>query len=383
MSSFDPDFTVTVGGQDVTDHCMSWTLNDVEEGMSTLRVTIANPDLKFSGKFKTESQVSIRFGRKDKGQSPKVTMTIKDKSEDYPTGVPTISVTGYDCTEKMTGTNHSGNSKKDAKIEDILKAPIEGAGLSAKVEGVAGPEKLPEHWSVHNMSAYQVARHAMSHTKAKSDSGGAQSSAPIFGQKATSLGKTFPKADSVAGHSAGDSPIDKQLADMGDTQINSVNRRAASVSITGKLALVGVPQLQAKKCVSIQGVGPEASGKWYCRSVEHSWSANGGYRTSCSLLRGGVGKNAGGKDWQPVVMYAEIYEKNQVYVGPRKIDGDSQATFTYGQGQEVTHFSWSINTQNNRSGGEKGKRRGLYINKAKEVADEETKMSYSGGGASA
>ena len=56
---------------------------------------------------------------------------------------------------------------------------------------------------------------------------------------------------------------------------------------------------------------------------------------------------------QSVIAYADIYKEKTVYVGPRKLDDESQAEFTYGDGTYVQHFMYKKSTQDSKRGGEK------------------------------
>ena len=42
----------------------------------------------------------------------------------------------------------------------------------------------------------------------------------------------------------------------------------------------------------------------------------------------------------PVVAHADIYKPNTVYVGERKLDGESQESFTFGDGTYVISFAY-------------------------------------------
>ena len=48
---FQPDFVITIGGRDVTNWTEHWHLQDIEDGISSLEVTLGNEDYMFSGAF--------------------------------------------------------------------------------------------------------------------------------------------------------------------------------------------------------------------------------------------------------------------------------------------------------------------------------------------
>jgi hypothetical protein len=54
-----------------------------------------------------------------------------------------------------------------------------------------------------------------------------------------------------------------------------------------------------------------------------------------------------------VIAYADIYKDKTVYIGPRKLDDESQAEFTYGDGTYVQHFMYKKSSQDGRRGGDK------------------------------
>ena len=53
----------------------------------------------------------------------------------------------------------------------------------------------------------------------------------------------------------------------------------------------------------------------------------------------------------PSVLYAKIYEKNKVYLGPRKIDDSPQATFNYGDGKYIMSFHYKKDSKAAERGG--------------------------------
>lgn len=108
---FDPDFVITINGQDVTHYVYEWKLDDNEK-KSTLTVTIKNPDQKFSGVFDTGQQVTIIFGYVG-NMGENVTMNIKKLTESYSVNEPHdfIKVVGYHGLDNLEKSNVSTAGK--------------------------------------------------------------------------------------------------------------------------------------------------------------------------------------------------------------------------------------------------------------------------------
>lgn len=82
--------------------------------------------------------------------------------------------------------------------------------------------------------------------------------------------------------------------------INSLRNASAAAGAgkeTASIALIGYPSLKGKGTIEITGVG-KGSGKWYCKTVVHTWDTEHGYITTAELTRGdggdGGGESAGG-----------------------------------------------------------------------------------------
>lgn len=72
----------------------------------------------------------------------------------------------------------------------------------------------------------------------------------------------------------------------------------ASKKETAQILLRGYPKLRGKTCIEVTGVG-KGSGKWYCKTVIHTWSTEAGYITQASLTKGkggGGNNNPGGSE---------------------------------------------------------------------------------------
>jgi hypothetical protein len=62
----------------------------------------------------------------------------------------------------------------------------------------------------------------------------------------------------------------------------------------------------------------------------------------------------------PIVTYADIYKENTIYVGERKIDGESQAEFTYGDGTYVINFAYRKSNPDAMKGAKKAAKKSQF-----------------------
>jgi hypothetical protein len=157
--------------------------------------------------------------------------------------------------------------------------------------------------------------------------------------------------------------------------IRNNQKKAGNTVISGTLECIGHPGIEAKKCITVLNVGSEASGKWYVKKCSQRYNVKSGYHTFCELMRATLGKD-GQPIEQPVVMYANIYEKDSVTIKCRDVDAESQATFTFGQPPEggdelLIDFTYSIKLQRGRGAGEQIKSKGWAINEANKLQKNE------------
>jgi hypothetical protein len=371
--TYTPNFYIQINGHDFTKTVTSWQLDDVDDGISTLNVTLANPDGIIAGYIRTETDVTLRYGYWDGRMSQPVTMKIKDLSEKYPTnGGMTISFTAYDCTERLVGLTHAGNSAGGTKTHEGIESLLDGAGIKPEVK-LESPEKLPEKLSLHNMTSHAAIRWLMGISKCKGSSGPTAGENPIAGQKEGNAGDKFKQAESVTGDRSSEGLLNASYPELDDIRVKNKKKKAGSSVITGRLEIVGHPGIEAKKCVTVLNVGSQASGKWYVKKSSQKYSEGQGYTTICDLLRASVGKD-GKPVEQPIVLYAKIYQKDTAFVGCREIDAESQATFIYGQPEEnsdelTISFSWSIKLQQSRGAGEAAKTKAWAANQARKVQE--------------
>ena len=376
-----PDFSLTINGQDVTKLCISWQLDDVEEGISTVTAEIGNPEGMLSGYLRTESEITLRYGYWNGKMSKPVTMKIKDKEEGFHTSKAcSIRVVGMDCTERLTGTTFAGSTEVDPKIVDTLDSLFKSGKIKGKIE-LEEPKKGPEKIPMHNKTAHAGINWIMGMAKCKkSAQGGGET--PIRGQKPGELKGNFPKADSsMGGRIMAD--LNAVANEITENQMNQREKKAGNTTIYGHLECIGLPGLEAKKCVTVENVGSEGSGKWYVKKSSQRWGVDSGYHTMCELMRATVGKD-GKPIEQPIIMYANIYEKDSATIKCRDVDGESQYTFVFGQPEEegdemLIDFRWGVKLQKGRAAGEHLKIAGFQSNKWVQEEKKESKKdgSYS------
>lgn len=383
-NKFQPDFIAMIAGQNVTNWCSNWELNDVEDGMSTLTIEIKNEDGQFSGLAKIDEKVSLNFGYEN-DMSGKCEMNIKKFTEGYTTnnGMKVIAV-GVDCTEKLSGNGGSGNFNKGVEATDAIKKLFESAGIKCDLKGMKSPKKSAKFkYALHNMRLDHAIAQMMDRCGASGGGGGGGGDNPISSQE----GASAPGSSSIEPNKGACNPGGKRLGlgsegvcDADQNKNNQQSNEASSVTINGSLQLKGVPILKAKQCVDIQGVGEVFSGKWYVKNVHQKWSVEGGYHTSASLLRGGLGKGGGGGGGkQPMVFHANIYKSGSATCGERQINGDSQGTFTFGDGTTVVSFEGHVEVQQSRGGGEKTKSQNFKHDDPKSALKGKADKVFSGG----
>lgn len=245
--SYTPNFYITINGYDFTKFTRAWQLNDVDDGISTITVTLVNPDGVISGYIRTETELTLRYGYYDGSMSKPVTMKIKDLTEKYPTKHGSeIIVTAYDGTERLVGLTHAGNSTPDMKLEDAIKSLGDGVKLKMDIQA-KGPDKPPEKIPLHNMSSHSAVRWIMGHMKCTKEGGGGGEDNPIDGQKEYDAGSGFKSAESVTGDRNPRSMLEAKKKELADIWIKNNKKKAGDSVITGRLEVVGHPGLEAKK----------------------------------------------------------------------------------------------------------------------------------------
>jgi hypothetical protein len=349
----DPSWIISVGGGSITD-CLEWEMTEQEKESSHLTVSIGNPEMRNSGKYKYGKEMEIRFGY-DGMMSEPAHFKVAEVTERYPTGKgPIITVTGKDASQKMGGGGNKGNhSKKGEDSKEALKKALEAQGL--KLEGDAQGTKDGCGTAAMNESDRALAfrlGNGMSGGMSDTSGGGAGPISPLAGDSNGSAGDadrsggfTYPAAAKWAG--------DGKAGEADKNRGKNHGGRQSQDQVKGKLVLKGFPALRAKRTVTVLGVGPEASGEYYVKKCTHSWKPGQGYLTSAELSRGGTGPGGVGGS-PPMVMYADIWKKDTMYLGTRQTNAGAQCIFTYGEGRHLIEFEMKVAPQENRGGGEGG-----------------------------
>ena len=375
IPQYHPDFVITIGGQDVTQYVDEWTLDDTEKSISTISATIENKDMRFSGKFTPGSDIEFRFGQVGQ-MSDKISMRLMKLSEKYEKSLM-ITVTGMDDSQKLTQTQCRGCEK--GSPNKIIKKLAEKSGVknvdaktsdSEKSKDKMAPQILLQSGINTRDAMFILANNSVS--KDAKEGGSQPHDQTDTKTKSGEKGAEVKNAQMQSGLSG------KKKVD--ENRLKNAKNRAKSDTITAEIHLIGYPLLKAKANITVLNVGPFASGDWYVQSVHHTWGKKGGYLTNAKLIRGGLGKKGGKSTPAPVVLYADIYKKDSVYVGPRKTDAASQATFYFGDGNHVLSFNWSMNAQNTRSAGKEDQGKFLNPNNKKKPKDSPSSNKDSGGG---
>lgn len=139
-----------------------------------------------------------------------------------------------------------------------------------------------------------------------------------------------------------------------DARARNHEKHAASETITATLDIRGFPTLRAKRDITIANAGPAISGQYYIKKLRHGWQRGQGYlTTSIDMIqsKGQDGDRSG--DCAEPVIYGDLYDRGEIYVGPRKIGKQSQVTLTWGDGNWIIGLNWKFDAQSNRGGNEK------------------------------
>jgi hypothetical protein len=356
-----PDFALTIGGTDVTNYTEEWELIEVDDGVSTLTVTIVNHDGKFGGKFKGEDKVELRWGIGG-SMGPKVTLIARDISENYTVRGLHVIVTAYDGSAKLSGASGRGKFDTNSAIQS-LKACAEMGDMNVvgldKCKDPLTPEGKNQELCNERLTAAMRRLAQQVHVPARVKMGGkGNPKKPIKALPQPKSAKFTGRVTNgtLAARSGGMAKAAEEN-DMNSFAKNfgsQVTDSGASTTIRGTALLIGVPNTKAKKGITINNVGGHFSGKWYVRGVSHTWSVGRGYHTRCELLRSSLGED-GEKGDQPIIQSANIYSSGgkEMYVGPREIDAGSQATYTFGQNEHLlVDFKGTISTQAGVEAGE-------------------------------
>jgi hypothetical protein len=394
-AKYQPDFTLTIGGTDVTNYTEQWELQDVEDGIASLTVTIINRDGMFSGKFNAEDKVTIHWGTYSE-PGPTIHMEVGESSENYTAkGIRSI-VTARDCADRLTGASARG-SFEDGSTTGAIKSTAEAMEMVTKGLDKVQDPKLTKEQKIHifNERMWPYMRRLLESsgnpTRTKSKGGGGSggvgksgsAKTPLKGLRQPKKPKGFKGKVANGNLMSGGGGDRREALEKGDAasvvenQAANAGMQAATSSIRGMVELMGVPNIKAKKTITINNVGSKFSGKWYCRGVAHRWSTGAGYQTRCDLLASEVSPANMSENDQPMVMHADIYEENTLYCGPR-CPGESQMTFTFGKDDKrIISFKGSDSPGESKGCGEDCNINGVFGDKPIPKNQRDTKPSSS------
>ncbi len=365
--NFQPDFIITVGGTNVTKEVENWVLQDLEDHLSSLQVTVANPDNKYSGKFKDGDKVQIRFGYQG-DLSGKATFELKRGEEKYRGKGIRMVLKALDPAHRLTGVSGRG-AFENPSVMACMKEIAEAVDLEVKWgKQVKDPpkEEKDKRQRLFNERLIAAERRMLQMLN-NGKKGGAgvgrmgSGKKPIKAQKQPKKGRSFTgllKNGHLAGRCGGMASAETDK-DPYNNILKNWNQyivdNASSESIFGKLEMKGVPYFRAKKCVTVLNVGPDHSGKWYVQGVRQEWDQHRGYETIGDLLRDKLGKegiDSSGDTDRPMVMHGDPYEENSLYIGERDMNAASQLTVTFGDGKTVIGFDGGWEVQGSKAAGE-------------------------------
>lgn len=358
----DPDWIINIGGT-IINECIEWEFTDDEKDQSEIRVLLPNPENILDGKFKYGQDMTIRFGYAGE-MSPEAYLPVAEIDYDYPADKGmVVEVIGRDESSKMSGGNNKGNQGKgDDKQQLKQNLTANGLNMSGDTKGADSGCKGACYNESDKALAYRWAN-SMSAAGEMEAAGSGGPTSPLAGEQSSSMeGSGVNRHDGYTSSNPGDWTGDgKGGKDRAKNRQGNKSGQDSQAPITATLKLRGFPTLRAKSNVTIVGIGSDNSGTYYVKKVKHEWKGKG-FLSTAELTRGGTGKGGVGGS-SPIVMYANIWKRGEMYVGPRKTRGDAQTTFTYGMDQHWMGLKVKIKPQKSRGGGEpkKGKSEGLLL----------------------
>lgn len=144
----DPDFMITVDGEDLSKEAMAWDIHEVDDGISTISVIIANADMKYSGAIGFDGEISVMYGYAD-GEMDTVYANIKGITEHYAMGTPTITIKGECAVSDLCEGSTQGHSKSN-KPTEAMKDAAKAAGVNLEVKKMEDPP-YPNHIKIPGM----------------------------------------------------------------------------------------------------------------------------------------------------------------------------------------------------------------------------------------
>jgi hypothetical protein len=275
----------------------------------------------------------------------------------------TLEIIGRDESSKMSGGNNKGNQGKgDDKTQLKQNMKSSGLNMSGDTKGADSGCKGACYNESDKALAYRWAN-SMSAAGQMEAAGSGGPTSPLAGEQSSDMeGSGVNRHDGHTTSNPGDWTGDgKGGKDRAKNRQGNKGGQDSQAPITATLKLRGFPTLRAKSNVTIVGIGGENSGTYYVKKVKHEWKGKG-FISTAELTRGGTGKGGVGGS-SPIVMYANIWKRGEMYCGPRKTSGEAQATFTYGMDEHWMGLKVKIKPQKARGGGEpkKGKSEGLLL----------------------
>jgi hypothetical protein len=354
--SYDPDFILTVGGQNVTQYVMNWALSLPDNDSCSLTFSLENQNSQLAGAVRVNDQVNFCFGYTGR-MSEMLTLDILSVAPEFNTGTKIIKVTAYDEFHKLCGDCLKGCFKKGTDTVGIAESVIKSKTSYSPNVDMKSPKFPPDHRPVApGLNSFQTIKlySDMSYTDKNpeisnsiyTDKGGVPDN---FSGTNDGGWKTAAKQGTARIDSRNPDSTNQDKDNTIDQNRNrNANKNQNSNTVTAKLALMGYPELRPSLGVTVLNVD-EYSGEWYCNHVNHKWDGKN-LTTDASVQRGEIEKQEGGgrggksKAPNPMIIGSDPFKK-EIYVGPRKTDAPSQATFTYGVGEEVVSFHPHVNTQ--------------------------------------
>jgi hypothetical protein len=325
-------------GQDVSRDCEHFDIQDNEESYSSIKVRLINADNKYDGKFLPGCPLSIRIAPQMKWW-PIIEMRMMQYHEHRGTDGLTIELIGTDAMEKMArkeAMGHQKGTKPIPAIKELAKDSEVDAEVDLEDDGKEAGKtdcpRTPRPAGSSNLD--QTAKIANRSIKSpqlggESKDGYAQGTDPK-GESKSGTSKNQINASGVNPAGGND-----------NNRLGNAQNRAKSKVITASVYLVGAA-LRGQQTADFMNVGSFANGQWYVQDSHISGGKGKGLECTAKLMRGATKESKECGVACPVVMYADIYKKDKIYVGPRKGNSKSQGTFIYGQGDLVKSFNFNV-----------------------------------------
>jgi hypothetical protein len=350
----DPSWIITIGPMSFT----SWDgngalLKEDEQNQSQIDVTLANPNQILSGVFGYGMPMTLRFGY-GMNFSPTAHLPVAQVKEKYSSSDHmTVTVTGRDDTQKMSGGNNKGNHGKKSDrelIKDLLQS--RGLSMSGNSDSVSDGCKGALMNESDRAAAYRLGNAQGPGSSASSSGSGTSPASPYGTESSSTIEGQEAQRDAGYTFSSAEGWGEKKGKGRDKNRGGNHSGRQSQAPIKAKLVLRGFPTIRACGNVGIAGVKGKASGTYYVKTVETEWE-NKGMITTLDMERGGTGSGGVGGS-APVIMRANIWQQGEVYLGPRQSFGMPQATFIYGQDAFWMDFEYIEAPQSSRGGGEGG-----------------------------